>query len=628
MSGDNGDSGRDRAGSSSSSSNASVGDNGCGQSFGEPMAEATSSAAAHGQRVLVVFAHGMAGCAGDWATWLECLGALRPQWRLRALVSMEPHVKPIIGKGLDELAVLAAEEILEEVRQAEIEATDDADEPVTLHCVGHSMGGLVLRAAMPAVFREAPPTMRAGTFLTLATPHLGIQASWGAPESMWRNLSRVGRIWSNQLPQLAVQDTSSGTPFLVALSDPQGEYLPALDRFQRRACVTMAHGDFVIPTASGCIWADRAWPKPELDAGHPSRQRRRRGRGRGGGIMAGWGFEAMARNQALPRPSEVASVGSRELSWMTCQDGAVTFPRQILDGLQTTSWERLVVRLNIPGATTHVFLIGKRSDQSELEHCFSRACVGQLASMLAKSDELGDALEGIFPELPCWMRTLDVRESSRRECEGRWVVATEEGLGMVALYAFAEEVEANFYFDSMGATARILFDPKRQEMRYGGANLASFSTIRAVFERSPYEPSSEGRWTVATEEGSGNVQLYTYASASEAMSSFQTRSSSRILFNPLGVEMRCRGWNRLALSTIRRTFAREALPLGSLPMSPRLSPAISPSTSPATSPAATSAADGAIGGIMDLVAEGPPRSPMTRWEWDEPTVQTCLVGQM
>lgn len=524
-----------------------------------------------GACTLCVLAHGMGGDKDDWRTWLEYLRDRCPSWNLRPLESLARPSMPLVGKGLAVLAAHAAAETLEALRELAARPSPGpgsgrGEGPLTLHCVGHSMGGLVLRAALPAILAGAP-LVELGVFLTLSTPHLGVQASWGAPEAMWRNLSCLTGIFSPQLPQLAIQDRAQRQPYLVVLADPEGPHVAALRRFRRRICATMAHADPVIPVASGVIWPRRAWTKPDAPASQ----------------AAGWGFEAFSADAAPDRlegESGTCSASSpsaslradrpfREepaaMAWARSADGACCFPKQVLEGLETLQWERVVVRLQMPSSSVHVFLIGKASigkasAQGALEHHFARECVYQLV------ENLTAAARNCAPRLgePRWLQAVNIQASSREQCSGRWTVATEEGVGVVKFYAFDAELEANFCFESFGATSRVLFDPDRVEQRRAGANVASYHTICehvALPPRDVAPAGTAGRWTVATEEGLGRVRFYSFdaaAAATKLFTNFGTfGATSRVLFDPCGVEVQKAGWNRIAHSTILHTFRRE-----------------------------------------------------------------------
>jgi len=359
---------------------------------------------------------------------------------------------------------------------------------------------------------------------------------------------------------------------LVALADPEGSHMAALRRFQRRLCVTMSHGDNLIPAASGVIWADRRWRRAQLPET----------------AVAGWGFEDhcgemratyddgfdSSSSSTTEASSPTICDGSwtprrrdhsdsswtphgrkHGAAWTKSSDGTSRFPRQILEGLDSLLWERLAVRLNFRGAAVHVFLIAKAAEQGELEHLYARECVECLAELFVGCDGAGGG-QPPMPSPPCWMHTLDVKSCSREDCLGKWVVATEEGIGNVRFYPFASEVEARFHFSSLVSTSRVLFDPDRNEHQRDGANIGAFSTIRNRFALPLTNPG--GTWMLVTEEGTGNVKFYSYDAEEQAREAFAGfGATSRILFDPQHVEVQRGGWNLPAHGTIVATFRRE-----------------------------------------------------------------------
>merc|ERR1712136_553737 len=78
--------------------------------------------------------------------------------------------------------------------------------------------------------------------------------------------------------------------------------------------------------------------------------------------------------------AHAGSDGVQQLTWETSSDGACRFPLEILHGLETIPWRRKVARLHyLPFAmNTHVFLIGKSSEQWSSEHKLSMQCINQL----------------------------------------------------------------------------------------------------------------------------------------------------------------------------------------------------------------------------------------------------------
>ena len=82
---------------------------------------------------------------------------------------------------------------------------------------------------IPQIIRSDPlirpgPVMgkSSGSYLSLSTPHLGIQSSWLQPLHAWRNFCWLSRPISLQLPQLAIQDSSS-RPYLLEISQAESE---------------------------------------------------------------------------------------------------------------------------------------------------------------------------------------------------------------------------------------------------------------------------------------------------------------------------------------------------------------------------------------------------------------------
>ena len=103
----------------------------------------------------------------------------------------------------------------------EILSQQRADAPAVrfvLHFMGHSMGSLIIRGALPKIL-DKMDSIELGHFISLSSPHLGIQASWLQPLHAWRNLCWLSKPFSQQLAQLAVQD-SWKKPFLLLARCP------------------------------------------------------------------------------------------------------------------------------------------------------------------------------------------------------------------------------------------------------------------------------------------------------------------------------------------------------------------------------------------------------------------------
>ncbi|CAE8729913.1 unnamed protein product, partial [Polarella glacialis] len=70
--------------------------------------------------------------------------------------------------------------------------------------------------------------------------------------------------------------------------------------------------------------------------------------------------------------------------WSSSVDGTCRFPNEVLEGLNSMTWRRIVCEVHERPLTgnTHVFLIAKKSEQWAQEHEMSRECIRCLAEAL------------------------------------------------------------------------------------------------------------------------------------------------------------------------------------------------------------------------------------------------------
>eukprot|EP00928_Gymnodinium_smaydae_P000903 TRINITY_DN10330_c0_g3_i1.p1 TRINITY_DN10330_c0_g3~~TRINITY_DN10330_c0_g3_i1.p1 ORF type:complete len:655 (-),score=48.14 TRINITY_DN10330_c0_g3_i1:156-2120(-) len=198
--------------------------------------------------------HGMWGSHLDWETWVEVLAERFPAWSVKPLESLSGETT-LRGRSIEELGAMANREISEIILK---EYACNPRVSLTLHFIGHSLGGLIIRSALATLFEStAPYRPTLGHYLSLSTPHLGIRASWRAPRHVWKNASGLASriLGTKLLAQIAVQDTPAGgaDPYLVQLSDPAGPYLGMLLLFRKRTCATVASSDPLISATSGVI---------------------------------------------------------------------------------------------------------------------------------------------------------------------------------------------------------------------------------------------------------------------------------------------------------------------------------------------------------------------------------------
>lgn len=369
--------------------------------------------------------HGMGGSEADWQTWIEILSQRFPDWVLWPLQKMASACS-FMGKELRELSKMAASEMIEVIQQTA--NSGGGQTRITLHCLGHSMGGLIVRGALP-ILMEKLNNVDLGSYLSLSTPHLGIQSSWLQPLHAWRNFCWLSRPISLQLPQLAIQDSSS-KPYLLEISQAESESMEILAQFQTRICCSLAFGDPLIPSASGMIHGDmlleshsmidESFWRLEFDDSFVEKSA-----GTKAGIKEtssnGWmtfskavlsilhitfslffGFlvvitspcamfrtawkrHSISEMELRKGDTSPTSPPSVQLSWTFSQDLKCRYPEEIYDGLVSVPWQRIIAHAHHRpvGRNMHVFLIGKRAEQHPEEHRMSRQCIERLADILA-----------------------------------------------------------------------------------------------------------------------------------------------------------------------------------------------------------------------------------------------------
>jgi len=128
----------------------------------------------------------------------------------------------------------------------------DADPPQAPHdlcIVGHSLGGLIARAALPQLLADHPGLIPCA-FITLQTPHLGSRRPEG--EDLLDRFWQAGAHAALELNGLTGQELLLEDPdqMLHQLSDPEGPYIAALRRFRSCTFVAIPFGDWLVPFPS------------------------------------------------------------------------------------------------------------------------------------------------------------------------------------------------------------------------------------------------------------------------------------------------------------------------------------------------------------------------------------------
>ncbi|TMW56026.1 hypothetical protein Poli38472_008674 [Pythium oligandrum] len=226
---------------------------------------------------IVVLVHGNNGAPSDFDS-VE--GVLRAKYRpdeLLVIKSKANHTQTSMGVdvGGTKLAVEVVNTILKYDLHPGIET-------YKFSIVCHSLGGLYARYAIAQIQAElAMLNIEFVSFVTMCTPHLGCRRP-RAP-SVMKNFLRLGvhtvlasktiygqtgidLLVANDPQTMEVDPTRR--PVLESMSDPESEFIRALQRFRHCTLIAMADGDLVVHYASSSIRNFNPYPSNLLTSRH------------------------------------------------------------------------------------------------------------------------------------------------------------------------------------------------------------------------------------------------------------------------------------------------------------------------------------------------------------------------
>lgn len=226
----------------------------------------TKSIEPHAPQHFFICVHGVEGSSHDWKMWADAFAERRrPDWHFRPAVSITPgsSAQGGMGTGLRELAALLKNEVIGWVEDF---FTIYVDCPqLTLHFIGHSMGGITARAALPLILEKLSRETRVayGHFFTLNTPHLGINGL--ALTGLTSHLAKsIYTPWETWVRDLTLRDGIGGElPLLVDLSQPGSDGYRALGRFAFHTVVAATHWDMMVTFCTGAICAENPFQAPD-----------------------------------------------------------------------------------------------------------------------------------------------------------------------------------------------------------------------------------------------------------------------------------------------------------------------------------------------------------------------------
>eukprot|EP01006_Ploeotia_vitrea_P017180 TRINITY_DN48255_c0_g1_i1.p1 TRINITY_DN48255_c0_g1~~TRINITY_DN48255_c0_g1_i1.p1 ORF type:complete len:413 (+),score=69.46 TRINITY_DN48255_c0_g1_i1:36-1274(+) len=212
----------------------------------------------------VVLVHGNHGAAQDYQLWKEIVTSVIPDC---TVVTPRCNERLKTHDGLLTLASRLVEELKTELCT---EGEEVATTKPALVLVGHSLGGLILRAALPSLVSSLSGKYSFCSLITMATPHLGSRRPGGTQtktmvsriaKTTWKTLVHtvVGSLYGQTGKQLLLTDKESVVGSLYS-----GEYMSALSCVRNVTFVAASHCDTVVPCASAAAIRDTQIQLPTL----------------------------------------------------------------------------------------------------------------------------------------------------------------------------------------------------------------------------------------------------------------------------------------------------------------------------------------------------------------------------
>ncbi len=140
-------------------------------------------------------------------------------------------------------------------------------ERVALYFVGHSLGGLITRCALPALVRD--PRVQLLGYASIASPHLGVGRPGGSlAKNVWKFMteSMCENLYNQTGLDLLFRNTEEAmqSNLLARLADPEGPYLPLLQRFRHRLLVSAPFLDMLVPYGTSAASPFHPYDEDEL----------------------------------------------------------------------------------------------------------------------------------------------------------------------------------------------------------------------------------------------------------------------------------------------------------------------------------------------------------------------------
>lgn len=228
--------------------------------------------------LVFVLVHGNNGDAGDWLHIVEGIqhhgglggggdgGDGRRECHTFCF-STHSGNKTLIG--VEGLAVALEEELNQYLCNSK---TLSMAGRIRVYFIGHSLGGLVIRAALPSILQRMQQLIPWG-YCSIATPHLGVARPGGSwVKWLWKNA--VENTCKNFYAQTGsdlvyhsvhTHQHSLEETLLYRLADPQGPYMQALAKFEHRTLVSAPFYDMLVPYCTASMRSWHPYSEDELE---------------------------------------------------------------------------------------------------------------------------------------------------------------------------------------------------------------------------------------------------------------------------------------------------------------------------------------------------------------------------
>jgi pimeloyl-ACP methyl ester carboxylesterase len=290
---------------------------------------------------VIVLVHGNNGSASDWDPFVS-VARQTPLGKSAFFFASSANEGKRTLVGVETVTERFVEELSAFINGDQLRGF----EQVALYLMSHSLGGLITRCALPALVRD--PRVRLWGFASIASPHLGVGRPGGSvAKNVWKFMTEGAceNLYNQTGHDLLFRNSAEAmqSNLLARLADPNGPYLPLLQRFQHRLLVAAPFLDMLVPYSTASASPFNPYDEDEVRDTDPP--------------CSVWGYSGFgdaydellrphARADAKGRPED-GSKGSVELGdgWQCDRHRFVKWPAATMAQLRSVPFRRLDVTM-------------------------------------------------------------------------------------------------------------------------------------------------------------------------------------------------------------------------------------------------------------------------------------------